>query len=738
MSVINKDQEVANEGRRQPLPESAEAPLRDQIVDKLYRKVTELEVGQKVDELWRMGNADRADSLERQKAYLAAIDDFGIPNNDGPYSGSSQVHLPVAFTIVKTFHARMFQAVMGVDPPFFCKARNLHSRERVQTVSDTLRYYVADGANYGKGIEETVDRWLWDWIATGVGIKKWRWDVRYARYVDVVDVPEKQPSIFVEGPNGTVEVPQFKMVEKEVPVTKKCFEGPVCDLVDYEDIVIVGGDGDPDLADAVIHRQFLTASELWTLADRKVFKADVVEDVIKGGPTHLEGALSAEIKTQRRENAGGHVVSNQKDLDRYEIAEAYLRMDVDGSGINSEIIVWVHLQSRKILRATYLYRVSKAGERPFSKITFQPRKGQESAAGLVELVYPLCQEIDAIHNMRIDWGIISVMPFGFYRAGSSIDPKTIQLEPGALIPMDNPQQDVYFPQLGNRTVFGFQEEQALYTAVERLTSISDLNLGVMNGNQGATRTATGSRALVGEMSSNLDVYLKRLNRGWKKSLRTLLHMLQQRIEPGLSFRLTGDDGQDYWRQIRDARELEGDFDIEVLPNSQSSNQQILIDTALQVMQATANPLDIQLGIVGPQERYEALKNYYQALGIKDWGRYVGKVDPALASQKLTPVEEADLVLNNIRVPLHPAMDHDGFIAFVEMVKKDEFLNGQFKPEQIMQLEQQARRHMEMKAALEQMAAQQANTAQMRSNAAQSSQQTAPGMPANANPTPGAA
>ena len=735
MSVVNKDQQVANEGRSAPL-KGVDAPLRDQIDSKLYSKLEKLDVGQKVDDLWRKANMDRSENLKRQQAYLASIDDFMLPDTSGPYSGSSQVHLPIAFTICKTFHARMLQAIMGVDPPFFVKARKPSARDRVQVVSDTLRYYTMDGANYGKGIRSVVDKWVWDFVTVGVAYKKWRWDVKFRRYTDVVEVMEKDASDFAPTPDGqTVEIPRFKKVEKEVDVTKKVFEGPVCELVDYEDIVTIG-DGDPDLADAVIHRQFLTASEMWTLADRKIFKEEVVKEVIQGGPDHQNSSLATDIETQRKQNAGSAMVEGDKDLDRYEVAEAYLSMDVDGSGINSDVIVWVHLRSRKLLRATYLCRVNKAGERPFAKAVFQQRKNQESAAGLVELIYPLCQEIDAIHNMRIDFGIVSVMPFGFYKASSSIDPKTIQLEPGALIPVDNPQTDVYFPNLGNRTVFGFQEEQALYTAIERLTSISDLNLGAMTGTQGALRTATGSRAAIGEMSSNLDVYLQRLNDGWKKSLRTEFHMVQQRIPPGTSFRITGDDGQDYWHEIKDARDLEGDFDIEVLPNSQSSNQQIQIDTAMQILQATGNPLDIQIGVVGPVERYEALKNYYQSLGIRDWGRYLKKVDPSLMAEKLSPVEEADLILEGAYVPVAPGADHKAFIEFVQMFEKDEYLNGQIPAEKWMKLKAQAKRHAEMQAALDQQAAQQANTAQMRTNAAQSSQQAPVGLPAMAGSVPG--
>ena len=733
MSIVNKDQEVVNEGRRNAL-EGAEAPLRDQIVSKLYRQLEKDEIAKKVEELWTAGQANRVAWLERQKIYLQSLDDYSVQDSSGPFDGSSKLHLPIPLIVCKTFHSRMYQALMGVDPPFYCKARNEASLDRVATVSDTLRYYIYDGSNYGRGVDQVVDLWLWDWITTGVGIVKWRWDVKYERYIGVREVPKRGPTKFVVQNGQEVAVPTTVIDEEEYAETKKCFDGPVCDLISPEDIRIVGGGGDPDLADAVLHRQFLNASELWTLADRKIFNSDAVSQVIEAGGDKKEGAIGNDIKQQRAENAGHAKITGEEDLDRYEIVEAHLSADVDGSGINANVVVWVHLRTKTLLRATYLYRVSPDGQRPFVKIDFQPRKDQEFAAGLIEMVFPLAKEMDAIHNMRIDWGMISVMPFGFYRASSGLDPATIQLEPGALIPVDNPQADVFFPNLGNRTVFGMQEEAAIQQMIERVTNISDINLGLISG-QGATRTATGSRLLTGEMSSNLDVYLRRLNRGWKKFIRCLLHLLQHRIPPGMSFRLSGDDGKDYWRTIRSTKDLEGDYDIEVLPNSASSNQQIQIDTAQQIYQLTSNPLDIQLGIIGAQERYESVRNLLQALGVKDFGRYLAKVDESQRLTKLTPEEEANRLLRGIDVPVQPGMDHEGFINWFQMVLDNDDLLGQFNEDQTIQLARQAKIHQQMMQAMAEMQAQQANVQQMRNNAAQSQQQAPVGMNGNAQPVP---
>jgi hypothetical protein len=718
VSELNNDKQVVLDGRKDKLKD-ADAPLRDQVVDKLYKKLSDDEIGAVVRNLWSAGNAKRATWLERQKVYLQAWDEHLLPSTEGAYDGSSQLHIPMPFIVAKTLHARFVQALWQ-DPPVHCKARNEASIERVPAVQDTMRYYLMDGANYGKGAEETVDKWVWDWVTAGSGLMKLRWDVRYTRFIDVEMVAKPgAPQIqIVDGKEAVVAGPP-KLMEEEVKRTKKCFDGPVFDNVNPEDLLIIGGAGDPDLADAVLHGQLLTASELWTLADRKVFDSDAVKTVIEAGPDNEEGMDGSDIKALRAQNAGQSQLATDADLDRYRVIEAYLKRDVDGSGITADIVAWVHERTGELLRATYLHRVSKTGERPFIKADYIIRKDQEYGTGVVELLYPLSKELDAMHNMRIDFGMISVMPFGFYRASSGIDPETIQLEPGALIPVDNPMTDVMFPNLGNRTVFGYQEEAALDSMIQRLTGVNEMSLGMMT-SQGAARTATGARALVGESSANLDVHLRRLNRGWKKALRCLLHMLQQRIPEGLSFRITGETGLDYWRTIRASEDLQGDFDIEVSPSSASSNASIQAEIADFIMQAVADPLAIQLGTVTPNQYYEAKINQLRARGVKDYGRFFQK--PSANTRIFTPEEEANRILRGIEVPVSPESDHEGFISWWEMAKGNDEILGQFDEQQTMLLEVQAQKHAQTLKALQAMAAQQANAQQMQRNASMSAEQ----------------
>ncbi len=711
MAEINKDKQVIADGRRAPLKD-VDASLRDQVVDKLFTKLEEMQIGPKVVSLWNKGSYNRQRWLERQKAYLASWDEHLVGNTEGAFEGSSQLHIPMPFIVCKTLHARYLQALWQ-DPPFNVKARNEASIDRIGIVSDTMRFYLMDGANYDQGVEREADMWVWRWITQGSGLMKLSWDVKYTRFVDVTQVPAPGKPKVTIGPDGKEQVIQTtKFVEKEINVTKKTFEGPLVVGRNVEDVVIIGGGGDPDMAEAVIEQDWLTASDLWTLGDRKVFKSDRVEEVIEGGPDKESGVIAADLKTQRMQNAGKTSLDFDKDHDRYRLLEAYLQVDVDGSGINTDVVVWVHARSMKLMRATYLHRISPKGERPYAKADFHLREGQEYGVGMPELLYPLSQEMDAIHNMRIDSGLIATMPFGFYRASSGIDPETLTFAPGSLFPVDNPQTDVYFPNLGNRTVFGMQEESALQNMVERLTSISDINLGLTS-SQGPTRTATGSNALMNEMSSNLDVYLRRLNRGWKKVLRYLLHMLQKRIPPGLSFRVTGEDGQDYWQYIKSQDDLAGDYDLEVSPNSSTSNASVQQSLSQEVLQLVSNPLAMQMQSVGPGQYYEAMKFYLMTRGVKDYSKFIQK--PQGYERQLTPLEECDHILRGMEVPLVPNMDHQGFIDFVDHIMADDHLLGQFQTHEIGLLVIQKKKHQQMMQALQAQQAQQANASQQQIN-----------------------
>jgi len=103
----------------------------------------------------------------------------------------------------------------------------------------------------------------------------------------------------------------------------------------------------------------------------------------------------------------------------------------------------------------------------------------------------------------------------------------------------------------------------------------------------------------------------------------------------------------------------------------------------------------------------------------------------------TPEEIANRVLAGIDVKLGPEQDLDGFIGYVDYIISNDDILGQFNEEQTIMLARKQQEAQQMKQALQEMAAQQANAQQMQRNAAMSQQQTSPAMAQPAAGAPGA-
>ena len=723
MSTIQNDKDSVqfrsrkpDQGSEKKLEDIFKAPLRDATVENLVKKCDELDVGLKVQKAWLQHKAhmeEHQQRMEKLQQWDEYIDDYNME-----YDGTSNIHLPLPMIVLKTFHARMFQALFAVEPPFSVRAMQEAFQNDVDMVYGLMSWTLKEWANYNEGVEAVADRWLWNWAAYGSGVLKLRWDCKYTRYVDVEDFYQKGPStyeVIIDPEKGTVEEvekPSVIRSQRERAVTEKIFEGPVMEFVEKSDIAIIGG-RDIQTCDMVIHRSYLTADQLQTEALRKVFSQDVVDEMILGGPHSETGRPGQNIKQDREVHSGIQTLDVGEDLDRYEILEAYLEVDVNSDGLNESIIVWVDGQSGRVLRATYTHRVLRGGKRPFANIEFIPREGHGYAMGLLELIHPISVELDMIHNIKVDIGIMAAQPIGFYRAAAGLDPIKLRIKPGDLIPVDDPQGHVFFPNLGDRSGFFKDEEALLLQHIERLTAINDINTATL-GRQGAARTATGVSQLVAENSANLDIFIKRMQRGWRQVLRITWQMLQQRLPDGTEFRVTGRDGKEYFHKIRNKNQIQQRMDFYIEGASANSNIMIQREQSMQVLAQCMNPLFIQLGIITNTGIYEALKDYFQTLGRKDYARFIQK--PQNVVRQLTAEEELSRIIHGKQVPLSADMDHEGFINKAMEILDDEYAEQTYGPAILESIKSQIEQHKTLNDAMKAQAGQIAQAQQQQFNA----------------------
>lgn len=695
MSIIQNDSEQLKFRSKEPvLDKEHKVPLRDAVVANLMEKCKEKQVGLKIQKMWRTHNANISAHKVRMEK-LQMWDEY-IDDNELLYNGESNLHIPMPMIVLKTFHARMYQALLAVDPPFAVRAMQEAYQDDVEMVYGLMQWTLSEWCNFYEGIEETADRWLWNWAAFGSGVLKLRWDRKFTRYVDVEDQFVAGPSIWevVIGEDGTIEEVESPAVIKtqiEKSVTEKIFEGPVFEYINKEDIAIIGGRS-IQLCDAVIHREWFNADRLNSYALQGTFDKEAVQEIIGAGPDSESGREAMQMSQDREQHSGIQTLDIQEDLSKYEILEAHVEIDINDDGLNESLIIWIDAESGKEIRATYAHRVHQGGKRPFVNIEFIPREGHGYAMGLLELLHPLSIEMDFIHNVKIDIGMLVAQPFGFYRAATGMDPVKLKIKPGDMIPVDDPQSHVFFPNLGDRSGFFQQEEMFLMQHVERLTAINDINTATL-GRQGVARTATGVSALVSENSANLDIFIKRMQRGWRQALRLLWGMLQQRLPDGTEFRVTGKDGRDYFDKVNRA-DIQSRVDFILEATSANSNRMIQLETAQQVLAQLMNPFFMQIGIVKPDGVFEGLKDYFQALGKKDYSRYINKSD--LESYRiLTAEEELRRILAGYKIDITPEMDHKKFVELWEKFKDQEGISEMYGADRISAVEGQVQQHQAM-------------------------------------------
>lgn len=727
MSTLQDDKESLGRKRnRKPDPgqeirmeDYFKAHRRDATVESLMKRCEELDLGMKVVDLWAQHDSHISTFNDRKKK-LKNWDEY-LEEFEMSYKGTSNIHIPLPMIVLKTFHSRMYQALLAVDPPFSVRATQEAFKDSEEMVFDLMNYTLKEWCNYNEGIEQVADEWLWEWCGFGAADLKVRWDCKYTRYMDVVDTYQRGPSTYeitINPQTGSieeVEKPAIVRVPVETPITEKIWEGPVIEFVDTVDLAIIQGlnvGHNIQRADAIIHRVWLTADQLQSESLRGVFDQKAVDKMIEAGPHSEAGKLGMDAMQDREIHSGKQKLDVNEDHDRYEILEAYLETDVNRDGLNEAIIVWVDNQSKSILRATYVHRVLRGGRRPFAHAEFIPRKDHGYAMGLLELIHPISIELDMIHNIKVDIGIMAAQPIGFYRAATGLDPVKLKIKPGDLIPVDEPANHVNFPQLGDRSGFFKDEEAILLQHAERLTAINDINTATL-GRQGAARTATGVSQLVAENSANLDIFIKRMQRGWTQMLNILFQMLQQRLPNGMEFRVTGRDGRNYFRRLN-RMDIQQRMDFRIESTSVNSNRQLMLEQTMQVLAQMMNPLFLQMGITTPGGVYEALKDYFQALGRKDYARFIMK--PKGVIRQLTAEEEVARIIQGMKVPITPEMDHQGFIDIAQDILSNEDAIKAYGGERINGLKAQMQQHMSMMEAMQAQANQIAQAQQQSYNA----------------------
>mgnify|MGYP003117075957 FL=1 len=542
---------------------------------------------------------------EWEQAYIQGLDLLGFKYNNRtePFQGASGATHPVLAEAVTQFQALAYKELLPSGGPVRTQVMGLATPEKSQQatrVKDFMNYEIMEKM---KEYEPEFDQMLFNLPLAGSAFKKVYYD----------DMEQRAVSKFVPA----------------------------------DDLIVPYTATSLDDAEAIIHRIKISENDL-----KKQQVAGFYRDVDLGKPT----AGESDVEKKERELEG---TKKSREEDVYTILECHVDLDLEGfedsdpetgepSGIKIPYIVTLEEGSREILSIKRNYEVGdvkKSKIQYFVHFKFLPGLGFYGF-GLIHMIGGLSRTATSALRQLLDAGTLSNLPAGFKQRGIRIRDDAQSIQPGEFRDVDAPGGNLR----DSFMMLPFKEpSQTLLSlmgvvvqAGQRFASIADLQVG--DGNQQAAVGTTV--ALLERGSRTMSAIHKRIYSALKNEFRIMARVFKLYLPQEYPYDVVG--GQ---RMIK-----QQDFDdrVDILPvadpNIFSQTQRIsLAQTELQLAQS--NPQMHNL--------YNAYRNMYEALGVKDIDQVLNK--PMQPMPKDPALEHID-ALGGAQFQAFPGQDHRSHIT----------------------------------------------------------------------------
>ena len=537
---------------------------------------------------------------EWEQAYIQGLDLLGFKYNNRtePFQGASGATHPVLAEAVTQFQALAYKELLPANGPVRTQVMGLATPEKTQQaqrVKDFMNYEIMEKM---KEYEPEFDQMLFNLPLAGSAFKKVYYD----------DMEQRAVSKFVPA----------------------------------DDLIVPYTATSLDDAEAIIHRIKVSENDL-----RKQQVAGFYRDIDLAKPDSTD----SDILKKERELEG---TSKTQDEDVYTLLECHVDLDLEGfedsdpetgepSGIKIPYIVTLEEGSREILSIKRNYEVGdlkKSKIQYFVHFKFLPGLGFYGF-GLIHMIGGLSRTATSALRQLLDAGTLSNLPAGFKQRGIRIRDDAQSIQPGEFRDVDAPGGNLR----DSFMMLPFKEpSQTLLSlmgvvvqAGQRFASIADLQVG--DGNQQAAVGTTV--ALLERGSRTMSAIHKRIYSALKNEFRIMARVFKLYLPQEYPYDVVG--GQ---RMIK-----QQDFDdrVDILPvadpNIFSQTQRIsLAQTELQLAQS--NPQMHNL--------YNAYRNMYEALGVKDIDQVLNK--PMQPTPKDPALEHID-ALGGAQFQAFPGQDH---------------------------------------------------------------------------------
>jgi hypothetical protein len=298
----------------------------------------------------------------------------------------------------------------------------------------------------------------------------------------------------------------------------------------------------------------------------------------------------------------------------------------------------------------------KMHRRPFVESSMF-KDGRYWSAGLAEILIDLEDELRVNHNQATDAGQLAMNPPFGYRPATGLTPEHLRLAPGLCIPMDNPATDFKQITITANMEIATWKEQVVLAYGEKLTGMSDLQMGRQSDRPNAPRTAKQTVTLLEEGNVRISLDNKVLREDMSCVITHFWELEHEFSQPATFFRVTEEDADGLFAvndggAILTEEDRDGRFDFRLQFANSVYSREAKKEQALARYQ-----LDLQNALIAsnPLALWQATKDAHEALGDPNFADLVPK--PGQPDIPVDPQLEWIRLLHGEDIHVNP-MDND--------------------------------------------------------------------------------
>jgi len=633
-------------------------------------------------------------------------------NGKAVWIGNSDIGIPDMMTDVLAVEDTLHNAVMSNRPVANARALQTHDVGKQDLIDDLLDTQTFIEQNGEKAVEESASCFVMDgcftafvpWVREDRRIVSFRTfkkfdenEVPLVRFEKIIrqEFPKKyQTKTDEQGWDWEIEDPDTGEVftvkfytarDGEIEMVSKqrveMFNGPKIIVKDFEDVLTpprtanlqIPGPSNPGGAMHVILRDSdCPVDEIIRLANSGFYDLISDDDIEK--LKSISESKDEDTEKRQKDTLQGKEQIQQPEDPIHRTVTRYLCFDIyemEKGGDALDVMWWVLKEPQILLKAKPLTEMypCEPPRRPLAEASFVPVKGRREGIGLLEMMESMHDLKKQIFDQMVDAGTLGNLPFWFYRPSSNIQPETMKMWPGDGMPLNDPKNDVFFPNLntGQAQSFGINILTLADQKQEKLTVRGDLQLGrVPIGRSAALRTSQNMQSLMSAGEARPERILRRFMMGWIEIMKQM-HELNQHFLPEQKKGIR-EPGDDPYREISSSDDIAGRFKFDFSVNVMNASKIALQDSLERLLGVYVNPLLIQLGITTPDTIYRLARDWGRAHGQKP-EQYLNKpspeamLAPILAEEAISEIMAGELPEG---LPMEGAQAHlDKLMTFMQ-------------------------------------------------------------------------